>query len=726
MNMMSLTVRVMAVVVTMALSVSGHTIREPEMPSAWRRIPLSSEHKSAHGHSFMIALKQSEKGMEALRTYAQRVSNPQDALYAKYLSQEEVDSYVLPEKHVAEKVLKWASATGCEAKNVRELVHVRCKTLESAEQLLETKFHMAFSSHTSQSKTRAGDVFIPEEIRSLVQTVYGLHGLPLPPRATPVNDVGSPANVTPAVISSAYQISGVTPSKTSGNKQAVAEFQGQTMDPSDLKTFFKTYVPSSTDDTVSKFVGDPGTGQGGVEASLDIQYIMGVAPGIATEFWYQKNQDFCADLASWTNAILNDANPPLVHSVSYGWQGNLQQIGCTDANVKTVDDDFTKLVAKGITIIFASGDSGSGYSPGSACMGTSPGKNNTGIIGTVLRNETVVQVQQCCEVAGSAKGWEFVPKSPGPAPKPYCTAANKKTDTVLEGTLIYKATMSSEAECCSFASHVGESQGYSYVPSTSSCSLFRTVTGSKAQKGTTSIQGMPPAPPGGGTCIFYSDVQKTTTKTGHIAGGPSVNPQKPTLYPSWPASSPSVTSVGATRFIGQKAGNAEMATDQFGSGGGFSTMFTAFDSQASATKAYLANAPQLPPKGSYPPGGRGTPDVSALGEGFRVLSNGRDSPVGGTSASAPTFAAVVSLLNEALLQKGHKQMGNLNQWIYQNTGAFTDVTVGTNAIGRGTGPIAYGFNCTKGWDPATGVGTPIFPKMLAAAIAAHEQTTTPS
>ena len=29
----------------------------------------------------------------------------------------------------------------------------------------------------------------------------------------------------------------------------------------------------------------------------------------------------------------------------------------------------------------------------------------------------------------------------------------------------------------------------------------------------------------------------------------------------------------------------------------------------------------------------------------------------------------------------------------------------------------YGFNCTKGWDPATGVGTPKFGGMLAAAMA---------
>jgi tripeptidyl-peptidase-1 len=52
--------------------------------------------------------------------------------------------------------------------------------------------------------------------------------------------------------------------------------------------------------------------------------------------------------------------------------------------------------------------------------------------------------------------------------------------------------------------------------------------------------------------------------------------------------------------------------------------------------------------------------------------------------------------------------------LYQNIAAFTDVTKGTNAIGRGTGPIKYGFDATKGWDPATGMGSPNFSKLIAA------------
>ena len=196
-----------------------------------------------------------------------------------------------------------------------------------------------------------------------------------------------------------------------------------------------------------------------------------------------------------------------------------------------------------------------------------------------------------------------------------------------------------------------------------------------------------------------------------------------TLYPSWPASSPWVTAVGATRFCNQTVGHEEMATDQFGSGGGFSSLFNQSHAhwQAKAVAAYLSKGPSLakfPPLGSFPPYGRATPDVSALGEGYQVYENGKVQSVGGTSASSPAFAGYVSLLNEARLKAGKSVLGFLNPFLYAHPDAFTDITKGTNAIGRSTGPVPYGFAAAAGWDPATGLGTPLFDRLLAAALTA--------
>lgn len=127
---------------------------------------------------------------------------------------------------------------------------------------------------------------------------------------------------------------------------------------------------------------------------------------------------------------------------------------------------------------------------------------------------------------------------------------------------------------------------------------------------------------------------------------------------------------------------------------------------------------RYPPRGSFDSEGRATPDVSLLGEGYQVIVNGGVDSVGGTSASAPAFGGMVSLINEARLQAGMKPLGFLNPFLYQHPEAFNDIVKGTNAIGRGTGPVPFGFKCTKGWDPATGLGTPIFPKLLEAALEA--------
>ena len=61
---------------------------------------------------------------------------------------------------------------------------------------------------------------------------------------------------------------------------------------------------------------------------------MGVAPGIATEYWAWPGKSFCSDLNDYTTALLDATEPPLVNSISYGWQDNLTKVGCTEADVK--------------------------------------------------------------------------------------------------------------------------------------------------------------------------------------------------------------------------------------------------------------------------------------------------------------------------------------------------------------------------------------------------------
>ena len=189
------------------------------------------------------------------------------------------------------------------------------------------------------------------------------------------------------------------------------------------------------------------------------------------------------------------------------------------------------------------------------------------------------------------------------------------------------------------------------------------------------------------------------------------------LWTSWPAESEWVTAVGATRFVEQKIGNEQMATDSFGSGGGFSWYAKTPRWQTKAVASFFSkqNENDLPPSQSFQRDGRAIPDVAVLGAGYQVLQAGVVSSASGTSASAPVFAGMVSLLNEARIQAGKSPMGFLNPFIYQNQDAFTDIVKGSNPNSHNDVPI-YGFNATIGYDPLTGVGTPKFDALLVAAM----------
>ncbi|KAI2776864.1 subtilisin-like protein [Daldinia loculata] len=187
------------------------------------------------------------------------------------------------------------------------------------------------------------------------------------------------------------------------------------------------------------------------------------------------------------------------------------------------------------------------------------------------------------------------------------------------------------------------------------------------------------------------------------------------LLPIFPAACPYVTAVGGTVGV-----EPEQAVSF--SSGGFSDIFPRPDYQKAAVDAYIGTIGATF-EGLYNPSGRGFPDVAAQGRNFNVISQGSVIKVGGTSASAPTFAAIVSLLNNARIKSGQKPLGFLNPWLYSDAvdGGLTDIVLGGSKGCTGRDiysglPAPYvpgaGWNATKGWDPVTGLGTPLFDVLL--------------
>lgn len=88
-----------------------------------------------------------------------------------------------------------------------------------------------------------------------------------------------------------------------------------------------------------------------------------------------------------------------------------------------------------------------------------------------------------------------------------------------------------------------------------------------------------------------------------------------------------------------------------------------------------------------------------LGDNIVVYFSGQQTRSGGTSASTPIFAGIVSRINEQRLNAGKNTIGFMNPALYTNPSMLNDITNGTNP-GCGT----EGFAAVPGWDPVTGLG----------------------
>jgi subtilase family serine protease len=204
---------------------------------------------------------------------------------------------------------------------------------------------------------------------------------------------------------------------------------------------------------------------------------------------------------------------------------------------------------------------------------------------------------------------------------------------------------------------------------------------------------------------------------------------------SLPASVPEVTAVGGTEFgegsltywsgsngptdgsalsyIPETAWNDTLASLAAGgtigaSGGGLSTVYK---------KPAWQTGPGVPNDGA-----RDVPDVSLAAsdahDPYIVYAEGVAFGVGGTSAAAPSFAGMVALVNQYLVQnqvQAKSGLGNINPKLYGMAGSgasgiFHDVTTGDNIVPCqvGTANCAnghFGYTAGVGYDLVTGLGS---------------------
>ena len=190
----------------------------------------------------------------------------------------------------------------------------------------------------------------------------------------------------------------------------------------------------------------------------------------------------------------------------------------------------------------------------------------------------------------------------------------------------------------------------------------------------------------------------------------------PTPTIGFPADDPWVSSVGGTSLQRDGTGFQETAWNSNGgaSEGGFSSFFAKPSYQMTlpaSVQSQLNNR-------------RGVPDIAGDADpstGLAVYISGGWFTAGGTSASAPLWAAFMAIANQ---MAGHP-LGFINPTLYKLAASdiyhqdFHDITTGNNSFHH-DGVNVRGYPAVAGWDPVTGLGTPVLDKLLPDMIAAQQ------
>ena len=257
-------------------------------------------------------------------------------------------------------------------------------------------------------------------------------------------------------------------------------------------------------------------------------------------------------------------------------------------------------------------------------------------------------------------------------------------------------------------------QGIDYVTTNHLATIVSNSWGFVCSSGTCSDSELSPSLVSSAHDVLALDASQGTTIL-FASGDEGAAPDGTVLGTGFPASDPDVLSVGATNL--DLTGCNDTTCSAYGSesgaqisGGGYSKYF------AEPKWQTLALGQQS---------GRAVPDVSIMGytPGFWVYSTGSDKcgatpfassgwfGCAGTSLSSPLWAGYLAVAQQV---NGKTLLGNVAPELYTvyNTTSypcsFHSITSGNNIVNGN-----LGYSASPGWNPVTGLGTPISENLTA-------------
>ncbi|KAK4946024.1 Tripeptidyl-peptidase sed2 [Elasticomyces elasticus] len=332
-----------------------------------------------------------------------KISTPGHPSYGNHLTKREVDVWTQPASEASDQIITWLKSEGVVEDNIKVSGHwIKFNvTVSTANALLDTKFYYYRQKDTTVIRTLQYSV--PFNLRNMIETIqpttrFGSPKLQIrldsdeqplqisSSTLTTYNETFCNTTVTPACIRGLYQMSEFTPS-ANDTMLGISGFDGQVYYVDDLNMFISNLNPYLMGSlNITSINGGIANAEFNVntsaEGNLDVQYAAALTGGTPITYYSTGGQapidpDLDQPLAAngtnepYLNQLqyligLDDSMLPGVLSTSYG-----EDEASVPYNYAVqVCNLFAQLTARGVSIIFSSGDTG----VGSACR-SNDGKN---------------------------------------------------------------------------------------------------------------------------------------------------------------------------------------------------------------------------------------------------------------------------------------------------------------------------------------------------------------
>ncbi|KAJ5455119.1 hypothetical protein N7475_010240 [Penicillium sp. IBT 31633x] len=329
------------------------------------------------------------------------LSTPGHSTYGQHMKRDEVKEYLRPSAAISDRIIEWLRSENVPKSSIDPDGQWISFTVpvSHAEQILKTQF---FYYHQAQQNTaiRTLGYSVPSALCPHIQLIQpttrfgnpnSQRSIFLSPRTATSEQLaaGCGTIITPACLRGLYGIDNTTTRPEWRNRLGISGFLEQYARRDDFNEFLRHYAPSHTDVNFSvvSINGDRNDQDSmfdSVEANLDVQYSIPLADEVLATFYTtggrgpvipeidhpdltkSSNEPYLEQLHYLLN--LPDEELPAVLSASYGEDEQSLPPSYLNATCSL----FAQLGARGVSVLFSSGDSG----PGSACV-RNDGTNQT-------------------------------------------------------------------------------------------------------------------------------------------------------------------------------------------------------------------------------------------------------------------------------------------------------------------------------------------------------------